>query len=416
MGVKVVVYMAASVSSGEPASHAELVERCLVKRNIWLRFPDALEWRFQQAGEARRRWMITAFGALAVGFFAALLVPDLLLTDDVVWTVSWWVRFLIFPGIIGFGLAWVHRVRHPMVLERLVGLAGMIAAALMVFVLSRSASPWAYSRIVELNIVVVFTCAFARFWPALSMCAFVGLVHGLGTWLMPDPTGILAASTSVLLGTTVLFALSASYKLEHDERMAYLLDQRERALQAQLQEANDRLARVATTDPLTGVANRRAFDDFLGAAWMRSQAQGLPLGLIMVDIDWFKRYNDHHGHQAGDRCLIAVAQAIQGCLRRTGDLVARLGGEEFAVVMTDADAQAVHAAAARICEAVRQLGLPHGASPFQVVTVSVGLASAQSDVHPEAAALLQAADLALYRAKEAGRNRVSNGQVRQEAA
>jgi len=413
--------MAIADSAAAPPADAqggltEQVEHCLTGLGARLAFPPALERQFQQAGEARRRWLVTAFGCLAVVFFAGLLIPDVLMTRDVIGPVSWWVRLIVFPAMIGVGLIWAHRMRSPILLERLVGLGGMLAAAWMVFVLAQSQSPWAYARVVELNIVVVFTCAFARFWPAFALCAFAAAMQGLATWVLPDPTGVLAPSTAVLLATTVLFSLSASYKLERDERIAYLLDQREQVLHAQLLDANERLARAATTDPLTGVANRRACDEFLVVAWQRAQDQAQPLGLIMVDIDWFKRYNDQHGHQAGDRCLIAVAQAIQGCLRRTGDLVARVGGEEFVVVMTDADTAAVHAAAVRICDAVRGLGLPHGASPYHVVTASVGLAAGLPQPDQTALAMLDAADAALYRAKDAGRNRVSNGQHIRDAA
>lgn len=393
-----------------------LVEHCLTQRRWTLKFPEPLETRFLADGEARRRWMVTAFGVLAMVFFAGLFLPDWLMTPSVL-SLSWWVRLVVFPALILTGLVWLHWTRNPRLLERLVLLAGMVAVTLEFVLLTASGHPWALPRIVELNIVVVFVCALARFGPSVLMCVFALVVHGLAAWTLPDVTGVIAQSSLVLLCTTSAFALSATYKLERDERIAFLLDLRERALEAQLERANERLARAATTDPLTGVANRRAFDAFLAESWSRSHEEQRPLALIMLDIDWFKRYNDHHGHQAGDRCLIAVAQAVQSCLRRTGDLVARLGGEEFAVVMVDADHGVAQAAAERIRQAVSALALSHGASPFQHVTISVGVAACVDVRSSEgAAALLAQADEALYRAKSQGRNCVADRATGEAAA
>lgn len=400
-------------------SDAALAESCLARPWWVLRFPESLESRFLRRSLERRQSTITAFGGGAIVFFLGLLAPDLLMTPSAL-PLALWMRLLVFPAIIIGGLWWIHRHPSPRGLERMVAVAGMTAAALEVGILYMAEHIWAYPRVVELNIVVVFVCAIARFWPAAWTCLFVLGTHGVASAVLPDPTSVLGVSTSVLLVTTVAFSLSASFKLERDERLAFLLDVREQALEAELLHANERLAKVATTDPLTGVPNRRAFDAFLAESWSRSVGERRPLGLIMLDIDWFKRYNDLHGHQAGDRCLMSVAQAAQACLRRTGDLVARLGGEEFAVVMVDADALAVAAAAERIRQAVSQLALPHGASPFQVVTVSVGVAALDHEgpgcVHASPQALVGAADEALYQAKQRGRNRVANAAWQEQAA
>lgn len=400
-------------------SDAALANSCLARSWWALRFPEPLESRFLRGSFARRRSTVTMFGVGAIVFFLALMVPDVLMTPSAL-PVAWWMRLLVFPLIILGGLWWIHQHPSPRALERLVAVAGMLAAAMEVGILYSAQHVWAYPRVVELNIVVVYVCAIARFWPAAWTCLFVLGAHAVASAILPDPTSVLGVSTSVLLVTTVAFSLSASFKLERDERMAFLMDVREQALEAELLLANERLAKVATTDPLTGVPNRRAFDSFLTESWSRSVEEQRPLGLIMLDIDWFKRYNDLHGHQAGDRCLMSVAQATQACLRRTGDLVARLGGEEFAVVMADADAVAVAAAAERIRQAVSQLALPHGGSPFQSVTVSVGMAALSGDgqahAHASPQALILAADDALYQAKQRGRNRVADAAWQEQAA
>jgi len=214
----------------------------------------------------------------------------------------------------------------------------------------------------------------------------------------------------LLMVTSTAFMLYGNYKLEHDERMAFLLDAREQALNAELTVTHERLTRMATTDALTNVANRRYFESFLSECWQRAQAQRRVLSLMVLDVDYFKLYNDRYGHQAGDRCLVGVAQALTSSIRRPGDLVARWGGEEFVIVMMDTDADAAAAVAERIREAVAQLDLLHeGSRCAPRVTVSGGHATIRPDAHSQWEQLVQMADDALYQAKAAGRNRIVSG-------
>ena len=171
------------------------------------------------------------------------------------------------------------------------------------------------------------------------------------------------------------------------------------------------LARLARLDALTGVANRRAFDEALDREWRRCLEDGLPMALIMVDVDRFKAYNDHYGHQGGDACLRVVAATVGATIRRAADLVARYGGEEFAVLLPETDAEGAEAVAERLRREVEALELQHAARGTEggIVTVSVGLAAlrpASCRAARDAAALVAAADKALYRAKQSGRNRV----------
>lgn len=173
-----------------------------------------------------------------------------------------------------------------------------------------------------------------------------------------------------------------------------------------LQQANVRLEAFSRTDGLLQVANRSYFDDRLAHACASAFRRQYPLGLLMIDVDDFKRYNDHFGHQAGDACLVAVARAVQRSMQRATDLVARYGGEELAVILPDADATGASAVAARVVAAVAALGLPHPASATALhVTVSVGVAGHVPRGKDAGAQLVAQADGALYRAKAAGRNR-----------
>jgi diguanylate cyclase (GGDEF)-like protein len=185
-------------------------------------------------------------------------------------------------------------------------------------------------------------------------------------------------------------------------------------------EKSAELARITTIDALTGIANRRAFDEALHEEWRRMLRHGTALSLLMIDVDYFKRFNDAYGHVAGDRCLRRVAQAVASRARRAGELAARYGGEEFAVLLPQTGIGEAGKLAEVICETVRDCEIPHeqsGAAPH--VTISVGVASIGK--YPDAAAafsrdgaasagatiLIETADLALYRAKMAGRNQAA---------
>ncbi|APR03844.1 diguanylate cyclase (GGDEF) domain-containing protein [Thauera chlorobenzoica] len=189
----------------------------------------------------------------------------------------------------------------------------------------------------------------------------------------------------------------------HTETLEHKVRERTEELEA----ANHKLAMLSLTDGLTGISNRRHFDEMLHSEWARALRTAQPLAILMVDIDLFKKYNDHYGHQAGDECLTRVAHAIQSCVKRAGDLVARYGGEEFAVICAESDLEKATALADILCHAVAAQALPHVLSPHGRVTVSIGVAATvpTPEVAPET--LLRRADEALYRAKAGGRNRVN---------
>jgi len=172
-----------------------------------------------------------------------------------------------------------------------------------------------------------------------------------------------------------------------------------------LGQANAELSALASTDALTGLANRRMFDATLRKEWFRALRDGSPLALLMIDIDHFKDYNDRYGHPAGDDCLRAVARLISETVKREGELVARYGGEEFALLLPGADLAAARGVGERCLRALEQAAIPHAASRAGVVTLSIGVASAVAGAGIDPSVLLDAADAALYRAKRSGRGR-----------
>lgn len=174
-----------------------------------------------------------------------------------------------------------------------------------------------------------------------------------------------------------------------------------------LSEVNKHLKFLAATDALTGLKNRRTFDEMLSKEFSRSSRHHHPLSVLMVDVDFFKSFNDTYGHQAGDDALRAVARALKEVARRPADIVARYGGEEFAVVLPDTDTEGATAVAELLCEAVRNLHIPNGRSSRGVVTVSVGISTAsRTNLMAAPEDLVRQADAALYLAKGQGRDGV----------
>ncbi|MDB5814076.1 MAG: response regulator receiver modulated diguanylate cyclase [Rhodocyclales bacterium] len=178
-------------------------------------------------------------------------------------------------------------------------------------------------------------------------------------------------------------------------------------LTRRLDEANRELTRLSAVDGLTGIANRRQFDEFLAREWARGARHETEVSLLMCDVDFFKQYNDFYGHQMGDECLRTVAQTLAARLKRPTDLVARYGGEEFAVILPDTDLQGAQQLAEAMRSDIERLAIAHGGSKEGLVTMSLGAACRVPDRDGlGSVALLKAADDALYAAKDAGRNRV----------
>ncbi|HTX58836.1 MAG TPA: diguanylate cyclase, partial [Verrucomicrobiae bacterium] len=169
---------------------------------------------------------------------------------------------------------------------------------------------------------------------------------------------------------------------------------------------SERFEKLALTDALTGIPNRRSFDESLAQEWARELRDGSPIALSMIDLDYFKSYNDTYGHQAGDQCLQRVARALFEEAKRPGDVMARYGGEEFVCLLPLTPAAGAIALAEELRAAVRRLQIPHAGSTLGIMTISLGVASTIPAANDSSASLLRAADDALYRAKLGGRNRV----------
>lgn len=182
---------------------------------------------------------------------------------------------------------------------------------------------------------------------------------------------------------------------------------RRKARERELMELTEKLRQLSDMDSLTELSNRRSFDQELARLWRRSQREGGPIALVMIDIDHFKCYNDEYGHVAGDECLRRVADVLRTTVRRPFDLVARYGGEEFVVLLPDTHGAGAEVVAEEMRASVEALGIPHCRSWDDRVTISCGVAAAERVDGLDPASLVAAADRRLYQAKHAGRNRVA---------
>lgn len=185
------------------------------------------------------------------------------------------------------------------------------------------------------------------------------------------------------------------------------LEDKVRQRTAELEAANHQLETLSATDGLTGLANRRRFDSYWAQEWQRAARQGTSLAVIMLDVDHFKAYNDHYGHQQGDACLRTIGDVLRTTVRRAGELAARYGGEEFVVIMPGATVQKAQETADSILTAIREARMAHARSPVAlVVTISLGVAAGTPGATDDREHLIKAADVALFEAKHQGRNRV----------
>lgn len=209
--------------------------------------------------------------------------------------------------------------------------------------------------------------------------------------------------------TVVVFSGLASARMEHEVRTTFLqsllIEAEKRALEA----ARDQLHQLSLTDPLTGLANRRGLEEKIKLVWSQASRQQHPVSVLLVDIDLFKQYNDTLGHPAGDQAIIQVTRCFSAYAKRPSDIIARLGGEEFVLILPQISLPQAKVLGEKIRQAVADRAIPHPSSQHQgVLTISLGLATEIPGPHSHYEALIQRADEQLYRAKSAGRNRLEH--------
>jgi diguanylate cyclase (GGDEF)-like protein len=222
--------------------------------------------------------------------------------------------------------------------------------------------------------------------------------------------GMLVFRTRLYVGATAILVAIICYGALNVMTQSWGIEAEE-----SLAAAKKHLESLVGVDSLTGIANRRTFDQMIDVDCRAARRSACAISLLMIDVDFFKQFNDTYGHLAGDQCLVQIARALQGTLPRTNDLVARYGGEEFAVLLPITGESGASTVARKLHDAVAKLHILHSASPLGCVTVSIGVSSCDSSVPPSPTRLAHTADLALYKAKSLGRNRTEFLAIEEEA-
>ena len=246
-----------------------------------------------------------------------------------------------------------------------------------------------------------------RFWHTFCVSWLTFFLYVLTVTNITPMTPPIMINSSVVLFSAIIISLIANYQMERDLRWNYLRNLLTEIETIRLEKAKDELEHLSSSDVLTGLANRRHCDAFLDTEWQMGIRYRTQLSLLFLDVDDFKAYNDHYGHQAGDICLQKIATVIKECVRRPQDLCARYGGEEFIVLLPNTSMESTLQVAEKIKKSVELENIPHAYSRVKPhVTISIGVVSMMPQAGLNQNILIEMADKALYNAKKMGRNQI----------
>lgn len=373
------------------------------------RIPPRLQDAYKAYVVQHYRRFLLAINFIAMAAYDSYVLADALLIPDMARESLLLRAGLSLIGLINIVLVFRFS-RSVLAMDLLMPVHDIISTIAWFELLKRSASPdvpfFLYASVVFVllgNLGVRYS-----FKGIAIVSAIITTIILYNVWLIHD-----GAAKPLLIFTLVylpiaLFSLFISWTNIKGVRQAFLADLEERRQRAELATLNLRLQELAATDGLTGVGNRRSLDLQLNESWHGMHAHGRPFALLMADIDFFKPYNDHYGHQAGDRCLCQVAESLVGTLRGGRANVYRYGGEEFAILLEATSAEDLRGVAERLREQVASLGIEHLYRPDSLrhLTISLGAAMANEGGLREPRELLARCDQHLYVAKQKGRNRV----------
>ena len=360
----------------------------------WLIFDRGLETEFREAFIAgsqaqirRNLWIGAVFVAGISWLTHKVLEPDVSAQLDL-------IRLSLLAPVLLLALAVVYSKWYRSVypIGSQVGAVLFGGGVAIIGVIAATHGVNLVSTVVLVTIFIYFMMGM-RFYAALTSALLVLAVDVVAATVAGIKPGEMLIDTGVLVFANLIGA-RVCYNLERANRTNFL--------ESRL------LVEAASRDGLTGIHNRRAFDDQLGRLWLQATRDQVPLALMLIDIDHFKPYNDFYGHQAGDECLRQVAQCLMRCARRPLDVTTRYGGEEFAIILYDAQREHVEEVSRKLQIAIEVLGIRHHASPShrKRLTVSIGAACVMPAIGRSHFGFIQLADEALYAAKEQGRDRL----------
>ena len=397
-----------SSASGQAISQADVTAN-LASGLHWLHFSAPVEKAFEAESGTRRSRRLFFQEIPALLLFEILVFVDFSALPDVV-PLALILRLGVM-NVIGAVTMWMlWRNPPPILREGLPTLVLVAQSAILLVLVAASDSPFRGHYHVGMLLVVMFGVMVQRirFWYMVVGSVATLVLFTVAGVMFSGLHPIELQGTMSIMFVATLFSMMAGYALEHDERLTWLRSQNERL-------RSERFEEMSAIDPLTGLGNRRALDAML-ATLSVSGPPDKTLAVAIADIDLFKAYNDAFGHVAGDDCLRRIAGRLVGEARKHGDHVFRFGGEEFIILLTDADAEAALLTCERMRGAVEAAAVPHVAPhPDAVVTISIGLAMVPYSLARNADSLIFEADAALYEAKSRGRNQVRTIPFKPEA-
>lgn len=368
-----------------------------------------------------------AFGVLTTALIVGIILATLFWSELPDGTALIWVSVLIILTVLRlFGvyqykrgnvsaekyLYWLHwynlgtfisGLLWAAITILLIKYADITNVSIAVIIVGFVVAMTAVSYTTSLLTYTIFS-SFALIIPSIYMIMQINPVLNIGGYLIIIFYIFLISSSWRLNRMTTK---SLSYEFDNKNLLVELEEEKDKAEQLadKLQTLAEKLQTLSSRDGLTGIYNRRRFDEVLVKEWNRSARSGTSLSLIMCDIDYFKPYNDLYGHQEGDKCLSRIARLLEDFARRSGDVAARYGGEEFAIILPNTTIETAESIAEQIRTALVDLKMPHSASRIKdIVTASFGVASIIPSKDKTADILIKQADMALYKAKSAGRN------------
>lgn len=408
--------MNAFASGGEWEDESRVISALLAGRRYGLDFADKfIEGKFREEMRGRgisvvreNCWLVIVF-YLVVGLIThtelnLLAAPQYLKHDLAVWWGVYLVEGLVVAGLITCVFwrrldAW-YSVYLPAV--AVVGLSAITVAT------AAFDSPYFNqhsSYVIMLVLMIIYGVANLRVVQALA----VGVIGGVLSLALILGFGLHHdwALFGQYFGMANLVGLGVCYVLERRDRVMFLQGRLLELEKHQLNVLSQRLDQLSREDALTGLANRRHFNEVLQREWDRARREQTAMSLVFVDVDHFKPFNDTHGHLDGDRALAAIGAALRQTIRRSGDLAARYGGEEFVLLLPNTTADGAREVARQVLAAVDQLNIPHRASTVAPhVTASIGVATMVPQQDRTPSHLIAGADTAVYTAKAAGRHRI----------
>ena len=371
-----------------------------------LRFTPSLERQFraflhdQTVRQARIALVVSVGVFFLFGGVDHVLFPDL---AGEMWRLRYLVLgpvFMVLAGVsfTGWGQKYLLELILVILWSATAGIVGFMA-------ITSAHDPQLYYGGLLLTVVVCYIFFGLRLPEAALIGWGIVALYVAGERLLIGSDRVHLLNNTLGLAATNLLGMVGAYIMERQHRKVFLQSLMIEREKQQLEKANARLKELSYEDGLTGIANRRHFDERLQEEWVRALRHAYPLTVLMLDVDHFKAYNDSEGHQAGDECLRRIGGLLSHFAQRPGDLAARYGGEEFVLVLSGTTGGDAWEVAQRVRHEVMELRIPHPASSAAgVITVSVGVASTVPSPGESPGALVAAADRALYAAKASGRN------------